>query len=140
MSFRELTMIDVREVLRRWQAGQSARAIARDGVADRKTAGRYIEAAAECAVTCTDELTDAVVARIAETVQARPAPERSDPRLLLDHHRQRIEAWLRQDKPLKLVRIHELLKRWCRCLVHHAAAIRPRRVRLARAHADGASR
>jgi hypothetical protein len=40
-------MIDVREVLRRWQAGQSARAIARDGVAERKTAGRYIEAAAE---------------------------------------------------------------------------------------------
>lgn len=25
MSFRELTMIDVTEVLRRWQAGQSAR-------------------------------------------------------------------------------------------------------------------
>jgi response regulator of citrate/malate metabolism len=47
VSFRELTMIDVREVLRRWQAGQSARAIARDGVAERKTAGRYIEAAAE---------------------------------------------------------------------------------------------
>ena len=104
-------MIDVREVLRRWQAGQSARAIARDGVADRKTAGRYIEAAAEFAVACTDELTDAVVAQIAERVQARPTPERSDPRLLLDRHRQRIEAWLQQDKPLKLVRVHELLAR-----------------------------
>ena len=45
MSFRELTMIDVREVLRRMQAGQSARRLARDGVVDRKTASRYFEAA-----------------------------------------------------------------------------------------------
>jgi hypothetical protein len=52
MSFRELSMIDVREVLRRWQSGQSARAIARDGVADRKTAGRYIEAAESCELMC----------------------------------------------------------------------------------------
>ena len=32
MSFRELGMTEIREVLRRWQAGQSARAIAREGV------------------------------------------------------------------------------------------------------------
>ncbi len=42
MSFRELTMIDVREVLRRWQSGQSARQIARSEIADGKTAGRYM--------------------------------------------------------------------------------------------------
>lgn len=44
-------MIDVREVLRRWQARQRAPAMARDGVADRKPAGRYIESLfvfAEC--------------------------------------------------------------------------------------------
>ena len=34
MSFRELTMTDVKELLRRLAAGQSARQIARDGVAD----------------------------------------------------------------------------------------------------------
>ena len=50
MSFRELTMIDVREVLRRMQAGQSARQLARDGVVDRKTALRYFEAARACGV------------------------------------------------------------------------------------------
>jgi transposase len=104
-------MIDVREVLRRWQAGQSARAIARDGVADRKTAGRYVEAAAACELARGEELTDAVVRRIAEHVQARPEPQRSDPRLLLDQHRQRIQTWIEQDKPLKLVRVHELLAR-----------------------------
>ena len=45
MSFRELTMIDVKEVLRRWSAGQSARQMARDGVVSRGTATRYIDAA-----------------------------------------------------------------------------------------------
>ena len=50
MSFRELTMIDVREVLRRMQAGHSARQLARDGVVDRKTASRYFEAAHSCGV------------------------------------------------------------------------------------------
>ena len=45
MSFRELTMIDVKEVLRRWAAGQSARQIAREGVVSRRTASRYMLAA-----------------------------------------------------------------------------------------------
>jgi transposase len=111
MSFRELTMIDVREVLRRWQAGHSARAMARDGVADRKTAMRYVQAATACDLSLTDPLTDEIVQRVAARVQARPRPERSDPRQILDQHRQRIEAWLTQDEPLRLVRAHELLAR-----------------------------
>ena len=37
MGFRELTMIDVKEVLRRWSAGQSDRRIGREAGADRKT-------------------------------------------------------------------------------------------------------
>jgi DNA-binding Lrp family transcriptional regulator len=45
MSFREITMQDVSEVLRRWQAGQSARRIAREMGIDRKTVGRYVEEA-----------------------------------------------------------------------------------------------
>jgi len=40
MSFRELARIDVKEVLRRWQAGQSARQMAREGVVSRRTAAR----------------------------------------------------------------------------------------------------
>jgi FixJ family two-component response regulator len=37
MSLRALTMIDAKEALRRWVAGQSARQIARDGVVSRRT-------------------------------------------------------------------------------------------------------
>ena len=46
MAFRELTMIDAREVLRRWQAGQKLREIARGTGLDRKTVRRYLAAAA----------------------------------------------------------------------------------------------
>jgi transposase len=111
MSFRELTMTDVREVLRRWQSGQSARQIARGGVADRKTAGRYIEAALACGLDAESELTDGVVAEVAQRVQARPLVTPSQVRQAIELNRTRIERWLRGDPPLRLVRVHELLAR-----------------------------
>ena len=111
MSFRELTMIDVKEVLRRWAAGQSARQMAREGVVSRRTATRYIEAAKSLGLAPSDELTDERVRSVAQSVQARPAPTVSDPRQLLDARRVQIEKWLKQDEPLTLVRIQELLAR-----------------------------
>src|SRR3954462_6187937 len=42
VSFRELTMIEVREVIRRWQAKQSLREVARETGLDRKTVRRYV--------------------------------------------------------------------------------------------------
>lgn len=111
MSFRELTMIDVKEVLRRWAAGQSARQIARDGVVSRRTASRYIEAATSLGLGPSDELTDERVRGVAQCVQARPLPVVSDPRQLLEARRIQIEQWLNQDEPLTMVRIHELLAR-----------------------------
>jgi transposase len=111
MSFRELTMIDVREVLRRWTAGQSARQMARDGVVSRGTATRYIEAAKAIGLGPSAELTDETVRGIATRVQARPVPPISDPRQVLGTQRARIEKWLEQDRPLTLVRVHELLHR-----------------------------
>lgn len=111
MSFRDLTMTNIREVLRRWQAGHSARAIARDRVVDRKTASRYIEAAAEEGLEKAAELTDEVVGRIAARVQMREAPPRSDSRKALDEHRQQIADWLKGPEPLRLTRVQELLVR-----------------------------
>lgn len=111
MSFRELSMIDVREVLRRLQAGQSARQLLRDGVVDRKTAARYFEAARACAIGPETELSDALVAEVAQRVQARPTLSPSDAWTLLEANRHRIEAWLRGERALRLVRVHELLAR-----------------------------
>jgi len=111
MSFRELTMIDIREVLRRLQAGQSARRIARDGVVDRKTAARYFEAARACEIGPQTELSEGLVAEVAQRVQARPVASPSDAWTVLRANRPRIEAWLRAERPLRLVRVHELLAR-----------------------------
>jgi transposase len=111
MSFRELTMIDVKEVLRRWTAGQSARQMSREGVVSRRTATRYIEAATAIGLGPSTELTDEAVRDVAARVQTRPTPTISDPRQLLETQRLRIEKWLEQDRPLRMVRIHELLAR-----------------------------
>lgn len=111
MSFRELTMIDVKEVLRRWMAGQSARCMAREGVVSRRTATRYIEAARAIGLVPSEELSEEAVREVASRVQTRPMPAISNPRQVLETQRVRIERWLEQDKPLTLVRIHELLGR-----------------------------
>ena len=64
MSFRELTMVDVKEILRRWQASQSDRKIARETGADRKTVKRYTEAAKTVGLQATQALDDEVIAAV----------------------------------------------------------------------------
>ena len=111
MSFRELGMSEIREVLRRWQAGQSARAIAREGVVDRKTATRYIEAAKAEGVGLETALVDELIGAVGRAVQTRPVVAPSKQREVLEQHRERIRAQLFGETPLRLVRVHELLKR-----------------------------
>jgi transposase len=111
MGFRELTMVDVRELLRRYQAGESTRRTARECGADRKTVKRYYEAAEQCGVRVGVELTDAVVGEVARRIQARPALSPSDAWMALVPARERIEGWLKAERPLRLVRIRELLAR-----------------------------
>jgi transposase len=111
MSFRELSMIDVKEVLRRLQAGQSARQLARDGVVDRKTAARYFAAARGCGLASDTPLDDGLIAEVAQRVQARPEPPASEAWVVLQAQRTRLEGWLRGERPLRLVRVQELLAR-----------------------------
>src|SRR5262249_36219634 len=68
-------------------------------------------AALACGLTADAELTEGVVAEVAQRVQARPLVAPSAQRKELDVHRARIERWLRGDPPLRLVRVHELLAR-----------------------------
>ena len=46
MVFREVSVIEIREVLRAWLAGKSERAVAAQAGVDRKTSRRYVTAAA----------------------------------------------------------------------------------------------
>ncbi|MFZ5889612.1 MAG: hypothetical protein ACOY0T_00975 [Myxococcota bacterium] len=111
MSFRELSMIEIREVLRRWTAGQAVRAIARETGADRKTVDRYVTAARELGAAVGTEPSDELVAEVSQRVQGRPLPAASDQWQELEKFRPRIEYWLNAENSLRLVRIHELLVR-----------------------------
>ncbi len=114
MPYRELTMIDVKEVLRRWSAGQGDRKIARESGADRKTIARYTKAACKLGLERGGELTDEVVHEVAQCVQARPVAPPSDEWAEVARHRVLIERWLAghgDTRPLKLTKVHTLLVR-----------------------------
>ena len=59
MSYRELSMIDVKELLRRWSAGQSNRQIATETGAARGTVGRYVTVVEEYAIEQGHEFAEA---------------------------------------------------------------------------------
>jgi transposase len=113
MTYRELTMIDIREVLRRWTAGHSNRRIARETGTDRGTVARYIASAEEAGVTRAGvvALTDAEVHEIAQRVQARPLAERSQEWSTVAAHKDLVVQWLEAKRPLRLSKIHTLLVR-----------------------------
>src|SRR5512145_2455189 len=115
MSYRELAMIDVREVLRRWSAGHSNRKIARETGTDRDTAARYITVAShQLGLERGHEFTDDEVHEIAQRVQARPLPDPSEEWNAVAAHKERISAWLAgggDKRPLKLTKVNVLLER-----------------------------
>jgi transposase len=111
MSYRELFMIDIKEMLRRRAAGQSARVVARETGCDRKTVARYFEAAVALPLPRDREPTDEEVQEVAQRVQARASPDPSEEWRQVGEHRARIEAWLALKRPLKLTKIHTLLTR-----------------------------
>ncbi len=112
MAFREVSVAEIREVLRLWVRGYGLRAIARLSGVDRKTVRRYVEAAEAAGLArehgegaLTDELIGDVVDRV------RPARPSGHGRAwgVLDAHRTEIEGWLEDD--LRLTKIHDLLER-----------------------------
>jgi len=77
MSYREVTMIEVKEVLRLWMKGQAKKRIAAQLGLDPKTVRRYLRAAQECGVEAggTRELTEEQVGAVMvllRGVSARP--------------------------------------------------------------------
>src|SRR5262245_51361021 len=111
MSYRELTMMEIKEVLRRWSAEQSLHQIARETGLDRKTVRRYVQAVQGLGVERGSVLDETHVHAVAECVRARPVPERTSEWTEIATHRARIEDWLGKRRPLRLRRIHTLLTR-----------------------------
>ena len=117
MGFREVSVVEVREVLRGWLEGVGLRKVAERSGVDRKTARRYVQAAEaeglsrEAGVEAlSDELVGAVVAAVRP---ARPNGHGASWDLLLAHEEQ-IKRWVvggDGQLPLSIVKIEELLTR-----------------------------
>lgn len=120
MGFREVSVIEIREVLRAWLEGAGLRTAGERAGVDRKTARRYVQAAEAAGLdrdsgieAVTDELVGAVVAAVRPL---RPNGHGAAWEGLAVHEEQ-IRAWITGTGPgktgraLTLVKVHELLAR-----------------------------
>jgi hypothetical protein len=118
MGFREVSVIEVREVLRGWLDGKGLRTVAERAGVDRKTARRYVEAAQAAGLDRSAGLPavdDALIGQVVQAVRpARPNGHGAAWAALLAREEQ-IRGWVVGDgedaKPLSIVKIDELLAR-----------------------------
>jgi transposase len=112
MAFREVSVVEVREVLRAWLSGVGLRTVAERSGVDRKTARRYVQAAEEAGVVRgggLGQVTDEVIGRVVSAVRpARPAGHGSAWQLL-QAEREQITTWVGRD--MSVAKIGILLER-----------------------------
>jgi transposase len=112
MSYREVSVVEVKEILRLWLDGRSLREVTRLAAADRKTVRRYIEAAKAAGLDrddgpgqLGDELLGAVIAAVRPD---RPRGYGSSWETVAAN-REQINTWIEQG--LTLTKAHVLLER-----------------------------
>ena len=117
MGFREVGVVEVREVLRAWLQGAGLRKVAERAGVDRKTARRYVGAAQAAGLSRDgglEAVTDELIGLVVEAVRpARPNGHGAAWERLCAHEEQ-VRAWVSggdgQD-PLSIVKIEQLLAR-----------------------------
>jgi hypothetical protein len=112
LSYREVCVEQVREVLRAWLDGAGLRTVAARAGVDRKTARRYVEAAEQLGVARdggVGQLDDGVIGQVVGLVRpVRPDGHGAAWEMLLAHQVQ-IGEWV--DRDLTVVKIGDLLGR-----------------------------
>ena len=113
MSFREVQVHEIREVLRLWLRGESQRSIERLGSVDRKTVRRYVEAGVACGLVRDGgegQLTDVLIGQVCERVRPhRPDGHGAGWATLRANH-DLVEQWLCKEG-LTARKTHEFLAR-----------------------------
>lgn len=118
MGFREVSVVEVKEVLRGWLEGSGLRTVAERAGVDRKTARRYV-AAAQAAGLQRDArfaaVDDELVALVVSAVRPARPNGHGTAWEALEARQAQIAVWLAGDgkdaKPLSVVKVHELLSR-----------------------------
>ena len=112
MTYREVSVIEVKEILRLWLAGHSQREVTTLAGADRKTVRRYVQAAQSAGLARDggpEQLTDELLGAVVGVVRPDRPHGVGAARESLVAHREQIEGWLKRD--LTLAKVHVLLGR-----------------------------
>ena len=96
VAFRELHMVEIKEVLRLWSSGHGLRRIARRTGIDRKTVRRYLTAAEEAGFARGLEVDDDVLVAVVDAVQPGGSSEVGCMRSHLRAHAEPIQDWANQ--------------------------------------------
>jgi transposase len=111
MGYRELSRMEIVEVIRRWQLGESQRAIARASGEARETVKKYLRAAEELGVAANGPPpTEEQVVRLVQVGRVVSAPRTwASPQAdRLEPYREQITSWL-QEEHLQLTRVMQEL-------------------------------
>lgn len=112
MAFREVSVIETREMLRAWLAGKGLRKVAEQAGVDRKTARRYVDAAVEAGLARDGgegQLSDELLGQVVAAVRPARPQGRGAAWEALEEQLERIVEWVGKD--LTVVKIEELLAR-----------------------------
>ena len=109
MAYREVTRVDIQEIIRRWQAGEGYRRIAAGTSLSRNTVRKYLSVAKAEDITKDGSVpTDDQLSRLAVIGQSGPRQAETPSEDLLSPWADQIHRWLTGER-LQLTRIHELL-------------------------------
>jgi transposase len=109
MPYRELSMLEVREVLRRYVGGAGLRAIARGTGLDRKTVAKYLTAGTACGLhPGSAPPTDAQIATVLAQLQGPMGGRPGTTQAVLRPHQVQIQTWLTEG--LRLTKIYRRLR------------------------------
>jgi transposase len=112
MAYREVSIMDIDQVIRRWMAGEKIRAIARLTGSDRNTVRRIVRLAGEVGIRGGTPWPDEEKLRAIRQSMGRPGAGvvTREAEELLKPRTEQIRAWLERDH-LLLTKVHELLGR-----------------------------
>ena len=103
MAFREVSVTEIREVLRLWVLGEGLRSIERLVSCDRKTVRRYVQAAEAAGLTREGgqgQLSDELIGAVVETVRPARPRGRGVAWQRCEAEREAIARWLREAVPV----------------------------------------
>jgi len=109
MAYKEVSRVEITEVIRQWQAGRGIREIARSTGLARNMVRKYLLIAQSCGlVRDGSPPTESQLLTIVHLNKAGPRHAAVPTNEVLEPWTGQIEQWLKQDK-LKLTRVQELL-------------------------------